>query len=70
MFSIGVDMLKLLKLLFKSSDKKKKTGNKTESCAVKTDNETIETKKCLFCLRRIKLDYWKCPYCSSLDFQF
>jgi Zn finger protein HypA/HybF involved in hydrogenase expression len=36
----------------------------------KINKETTETKKCRNCLKRIKLDYFYCPYCSSKDFDY
>jgi hypothetical protein len=30
--------------------------------------ETEETKKCKHCLRRIKIDYHRCPYCQTTAF--
>jgi len=32
--------------------------------------KSIETKKCLNCLRRVKVDLDKCPYCRKDNFQF
>ena len=29
-----------------------------------------ETKKCMNCLRRIKISYDRCPHCRSDDFAF
>jgi len=34
------------------------------------ENEPKETKKCKHCLRRIDLEYVKCPYCRCGDFHF
>jgi Zn finger protein HypA/HybF involved in hydrogenase expression len=34
------------------------------------ENEPLETKKCKKCLRRVELDWVKCPYCKSGDFQY
>jgi Zn finger protein HypA/HybF involved in hydrogenase expression len=56
-------MIKLLKSLFKGSGKKKKSGSSTV-------NETLETKKCLRCLRRVNIDLFHCPHCRSDNFQF
>jgi hypothetical protein len=30
--------------------------------------ETSETKKCIRCLKRIKIFIYKCPYCGSTEF--
>jgi predicted RNA-binding Zn-ribbon protein involved in translation (DUF1610 family) len=30
--------------------------------------ETTETKKCIRCLRRIKISHYKCPYCGTTNF--
>jgi len=35
-----------------------------------TKNDLKETKKCKRCLKRIDLQYEKCPYCRSGDFHF
>jgi hypothetical protein len=32
--------------------------------------ETQETKKCIRCLRRVKIFYYRCPYCGSTEFNF
>jgi hypothetical protein len=32
--------------------------------------ETSETKKCMRCLRRVKIFHYKCPYCGSIEFNF
>ena len=32
--------------------------------------EVTETKKCMNCLRRIKISHDKCPHCRSTDFTF
>ncbi len=32
--------------------------------------ETIETKKCLNCLRRVKVQYVKCPHCGKDNFEY
>jgi len=34
------------------------------------EDETTETKKCMYCLRRIKIHHYKCPHCRSTDFNF
>jgi len=31
--------------------------------------DSVETKKCRNCLRRVKLDKYRCTYCGSSDFQ-
>jgi hypothetical protein len=56
-------MMKLLKSLFKGLGKK-------ESSIDLIGNETLDTKKCLYCLRRVKVYNYKCPYCRRYDFQF
>jgi len=33
-------------------------------------NSPVETKKCKKCLRRISVNFERCPYCRSDDFQF
>ena len=33
-------------------------------------NKTIETKKCLSCLRRINIGNLRCPYCKADNFQY
>ena len=34
------------------------------------EDETTETKKCMYCLRRIKIFHYKCAHCRSTDFTF
>jgi Zn finger protein HypA/HybF involved in hydrogenase expression len=34
------------------------------------NEETTETKKCLRCLKRIKISYNFCPHCHSDDFLY
>jgi hypothetical protein len=34
------------------------------------EDETTETKKCMYCLKRIKISHDKCPHCKSIDFTF
>jgi len=34
------------------------------------DKETTETKKCMHCLRRIKVYHYKCPHCRTYNFDF
>lgn len=48
-------MLKILQKLFSS----KKSS----------ENETNETKKCLYCLKRVPVYHDFCPYCRKSDFQ-
>ena len=56
--------MKILKWLFsRSSEKKNGSGGSSES-------KTVETKKCLNCLKRVSVDNYKCPYCKSNNFQF
>jgi len=51
-----------IKTKAKHSGKKNKSDN--------TDNKTIETKKCLNCLRRINIEALRCPQCRSDNFQY
>jgi hypothetical protein len=53
-------MLRLLKLLFSGSDEKS-SDNLSEAVSV-------ETKKCLNCLRRVNIDKSRCTYCGCSDF--
>jgi lipopolysaccharide biosynthesis regulator YciM len=32
--------------------------------------ETTETKKCMYCLRRVKTFHYKCPHCRTMNFIF
>jgi len=32
--------------------------------------EVTETKKCMRCLKRIKISYDRCPHCRSAEFAF
>jgi len=34
------------------------------------EKETSQTKKCMNCLRRIKIYHYKCPYCRTTNFDF
>lgn len=34
------------------------------------ENETNETKKCLYCLKRVPVYHEKCPHCKKSDFQY
>jgi len=34
------------------------------------EEETSETKKCMYCLRRIKIHHYKCPHCGTTNFDF
>jgi len=34
------------------------------------EDETSETKKCMYCLRRVKIHHYKCPHCRTTDFIF
>ena len=55
-------MLRLLRLLF---------AEKTLSTLIDitaSENETMEKKKCQNCLRRINLDYVRCPFCDNSKF--
>jgi len=47
--------------LFQSKNKKNPSGNSVE-------DEPVEKKKCKGCLRRVDLEYVKCPYCDSSEF--
>ena len=53
-------MLELLKLLFCGADEKS-SDNLSEAVSV-------ETKKCINCLRRVNIDKMRCTYCGSSDF--
>jgi predicted Zn-ribbon and HTH transcriptional regulator len=50
-------MLKLLKRLFCK-------GKKLPAV------ETTETKKCMYCLRRVNINISKCPHCRKQDFEY
>jgi len=55
-------MLKILRLLF---------VGKTLSALIdisSSKSETIEKKKCQNCLRRINLEYIRCPFCDGSNF--
>ena len=56
-------MLKLLKTIFNGSAEKKAGNNSA-------DSESVETKKCLHCLRRVNINYLKCPHCKTENFQY
>jgi DNA-directed RNA polymerase subunit RPC12/RpoP len=43
------------------------SGNSSKE---KIKEEATETKKCFNCLRRINIDYFYCPHCSSKDFVY
>ena len=34
------------------------------------EEETSQTKKCMYCLRRIKIHHYKCPHCRTNNFDF
>jgi len=53
-------MLRLLKLLFRGADEKS-SDNLSEAVS-------METKKCLNCLRRVNIDKHRCTFCGSSDF--
>jgi hypothetical protein len=53
-------MLKLLRLLFRGSNEK---SSDSLSEAV-----NVETKKCMNCLRRVNIDWIRCPYCRCYNF--
>jgi len=38
---------------------------KPVSGIISEKSETLERKKCVNCLRKIKIDYIQCPYCSG-----
>jgi hypothetical protein len=40
------------------------------SSDISSIEETAETKKCVYCLRRIKVFHHKCPHCRKTDFIF
>jgi len=37
---------------------------------VSSKKETTETKKCMNCLRRVKVSHYKCTHCGTTDFIF
>jgi Zn finger protein HypA/HybF involved in hydrogenase expression len=43
------------------------SGNSSKK---ETHEETTETKKCMRCLKRIKLAFNYCPHCHSADFVY
>jgi hypothetical protein len=49
--------MSILKKLFSGNSSKKEI-----------EEETAETKKCVRCLRRIKITFNTCPHCRSADF--
>ncbi len=54
-------MFKFFKRLFVGSSKK------NNNLSVE---ETIETKKCLNCQKRVKVYYAKCPHCRKDNFEY
>jgi len=56
-------MFKLLKSIFNGSAEKKADDDLA-------GNESAETKKCLHCLRRVNINYSKCPHCKTDNFQY
>jgi len=56
--------MKFLKMLFSRSDEKKK-GSEGSS-----ESKTMETKKCLNCLKRVSIDKYKCSYCGTENFHY
>jgi len=36
----------------------------------KKEEAITETKKCMNCLRRIKISFYRCPHCRTTDFIF
>jgi len=55
-------MLKLLKLLFVG-----KTNSALSDISA-SESGTMEKKKCQKCLRRINIDYVRCPFCGGSNF--
>jgi hypothetical protein len=53
-------MLRLLKLLFSGSDEKS-SDNLSEAV-------NVEMKICMNCLRKVNIDWIRCPYCRCYDF--
>jgi rRNA maturation endonuclease Nob1 len=51
--------MNILKNLFSGNSSKKEIKE-----------ETTETKKCVRCLRRIKITFNACPHCRSMDFVY
>jgi len=37
---------------------------------METETETIETKKCNNCLKRVDIEQGRCPHCRNDDFTF
>jgi ubiquitin len=50
-------LMNILEKLFSGNSSKKESNE-----------ETTETKKCIRCLRRIKISFNSCPHCNSRDF--
>ena len=55
-------MLRLLKLLFVG-----KTNSALSDISA-SESEAMEKKKCQKCLRRINIDYVRCPFCGGSNF--
>jgi hypothetical protein len=58
-FINGVKSMNFIKKLFSGNTSKKEIIE-----------ETTETKKCIKCLKRIKITFDVCPYCKSKDFEY
>lgn len=56
-------MIKIIKSLFKHSDEKGSSEKPPE-------NESEEKKKCQKCLRRVGIEFEKCPFCKGSDFSW
>jgi hypothetical protein len=54
-------MFKILNFLFLSRNEKKPSDNTIEE-------GLVEKKKCKNCLRRVIIDYLRCPYCGGAEF--
>ena len=58
---LEVCMFEIFNSLFGSKDKK----NSVDSLA---EQESAEKKKCKRCLRRVNLEFERCPYCRCSEF--
>jgi len=54
-------MISFFTSLFQPKDSKTSSDNSAEE-------EAVEKKKCKRCLRRINLDYSRCPFCGCMEF--
>ena len=56
-------MFKILKSLFSPKSEKDISGNGAEKAPE-------ETKKCKRCLRRVSVNFSRCPHCKANDFSY